>query len=238
MFGINPNQARGYAIAAVCVLALSFQLGTAGAGKHFTYTNPLDYPEDEYAPMMFKRLKEIGGGPRGLQNGLAGVKWGAPLASFPHMKRVEDLGGTEATQTNGLYRNGDENLVLNGVPVSPVRYWFVDEQLGSVFLGYQGRENWGKLKGWVEQWYGPLERAGTNEARWDAKLRQFVHEVKPITEMPTDPGWSGELLWNDAGTGVSLKFNPKTGDGELLIISTVLDTLHEFVKSVGQGGEC
>ncbi len=154
------------------------------------------------------------------------------------MKLVEDLGGTEATKTNGLYRNGDENLTLNGVPVSPVRYWFVDGQLGSVSFRYKGREHWGRVKQWAEQWYGPLERLGTNGARWDAKLQQWVKEVKPMTEMPTDPGWSGELLWNDAATGVSLKFNPKTGDGELLIISTVLDTLHGFEKSVGQGGEC
>jgi len=233
MFSVNPNQARGYAIAAVCVLALGlFMSERAGSWEPFVVVT-----EDEYPSMMFKRLKEIGGGPRGFNNGLAGEKWGAPLASFPHMKHVEDLGGTDATKTNGLYRNGDEHLTLNGVAVNPVRYWFVDEQLGSVSLGYQGREQWYKLKQWVEKVYGPLERPGTNTARWDAKLQQWSDEPKPITEMPTDPGWSGELEWADAGTQVSLRWYPKTEAGELLIISSVLDALHAF-ESVGRAGDC
>lgn len=222
MFGIDPNQARGYLIAATFVLALGLMIETTGAREPFVF------PQDEYAPMMFKRLKEVGGGPLGLNNGLAEVKWGAPLAGFSHMKLVEKMGGTTSTKTNGLYRNGDENLTLNGVTVSQVRYWFVDEQLGSVSLGYKGRENWGRLKQWVEKWYGPLERDGTLSAHWDAKLQQFVKELRTVSQMPTDPAWSGELSWNDAGTQVSLKFNPKTEEGELLIISTVLDELHAY----------
>ncbi len=233
MFSVNPNQARGYVVAAVCMFALGlFMIERAGSWELFVVVT-----EDEYPSMMFKRLKEIGGGPRGFNNGLAGAKWGAPLAGFPHMKLVEDLGGTDATKTNGLYRNGDEHLTLNGVAVSQVRYWFVDEQLGSVSLGYKGRENWHKLKQWVEKVYGPLERSGFNTARWDAKSGQWVKGAKTIAEMPMDPGWSGELAWTDAGTQVSLGWNPKTEEGELLIISPVLDELHAF-ESVGRGGDC
>lgn len=229
MFGVNLNMARGFPIAAVCALALGLFI-SEGAGSWETVV----ITDDEYAPMMFKRLKEVGGGPRGFTNGLAGMRWGAPLASFPHMKLVEKLGATRSTNTNALYRNGDEHLTVNGVPVSPVRYWFVDEQLGSVSLGYQGRENWGRLKQWVEKMYGPLERPGTNTTRWDAKLQQYVRELRTVSEMPTDPGWSGELLWADAGTQVSLRWYPKTEQGELLIISPVLDELHAF-EGVGPG---
>jgi hypothetical protein len=231
MFGLSPKQGSRYAIAGVLVLALGFMMQTAGAREPFVF------PQDEYAPMMFKRLKEIGGGPRGFTNGLAGVKWGAPLAGFPHMKLVENMGATDATKINSLYRNGDEHLTLNGVTVSQVRYWFVDERLGSVSLGYKGRENWYKLKQWVEQVYGPLERPGPNTGRWDAKLQQMVREVKPVTEMPTDPAWAGELEWTDAGTLVRLAWHPKAEAGEVLIISPALDALHEF-ESVGRAGDC
>ena len=220
------SQARGYAIAAVIVLALGFMIEPASA---------LVYPDDEYASKMFKRLKEIGGGPTLNENGLTGVKWGASLASFPNMKLVGDLGATQATHANALYRNGDEHLTVNGVPISLVRYWFIDEQLGSVSLSYKGRESWGRLKQWVEQWYGPLERPGFHTAGWDAKLRQWVETPMPVTaEILTDPGWSGELSWTDAGTEVRLMFNPKTGEGELLMISTVLDELHAY-EGVGPG---
>jgi hypothetical protein len=229
MFNISTNQARGYAIAAVCVLALGLFMSESAGSRE-----PFVYPEDEYAPMMFKRLKEVGGGPRGFNNGLAEVKWGAPLAGFHHMALVEKLGATQVTHTNALYRNGDEHLTLNGVTVSPVRYWFVDEQLGSVSLGYQGREQWYKLKQWVEKVYGPLERDGSPETHWDAQLRQYVNEPRTVSEMPTDPGWSGELSWLDAGTQVSLSWYPKTEAGELVIISPVLDELHAY-EGVGPG---
>ena len=230
MISYYPHRARAHAIATVFVLGFGLLIATAGAPEPFVF------PQDEYAPMMFKRLKEIGGGPTLNENGLTGVKWGAPLASFPHMKLVENMGRTGVTDTNGLYRNGDENLTVNGATISQVLYWFVDEHLGSVSLSYKGRENWGRLKQWVEQWYGPLERADKSTPRFDAKLQQWVKEGMTVSEMPTDPKWSGELSWKDAATEVRFTWNPKTETGELLMISPVLNELHAY-EGVG-GGDC
>jgi len=228
-----------YAIAAVFALGLFMSESAGALEPSADEYAPDEYSPEVYKPKMLKKLKEIGGGPLGLNNGLAGAKWGAPLAGFSNMKLVEDLGASDYTDTNGLYRNGHENLTLNGVS-SSVLYRFADEQLAAVTVVYKGRENWAKLKQWVEEWYGPLERLGTNTARWDAKLQRYVNEVKPLTEMPTDPGWSGELEWTDPdhGTSVRLLWNPKTEEGGLSMISFVLDELYESVNTPTQGGDC
>lgn len=181
---------------------------------------------------MIEKAKESGDGPRG-GVGLAGLKWGARLEDFSSMKLVENLGGTDYTTWNGIYRNGDENVTLNEVSVAPVRYRFVDKLLESVSFGYQGRADWGRLKQWVEEWYGPLD-SNSNVGVWDGGLKQFVREPKP--EPPEMAAREDE--WWGEHTVVLLAWDPKTEEGHLVIFSRALKQLFEMEDAARNGGDC
>ncbi len=102
-------------------------------------------------------------------NGFKGYSWGAAMASFPSLKLVKDLGSTDFVSSAGVYEIPGETLTLNGAPLSKIHYRFIDGQLESIQLRYEGRENREKLMRWVEDHYGkvtPADRKMINAVQW------------------------------------------------------------------------
>src|SRR5205085_3262236 len=71
--------------------------------------------------------------------GFNGYTWGTPLAKLPAMKLLQDLGSTDFVNNIGVYENPGETLTLNEVPLSKIRYRFVENQLESIISIYDGR---------------------------------------------------------------------------------------------------
>jgi hypothetical protein len=95
-----------------------------------------------------------------------------------------------------LYDRSTVGLILNGVSPSRIRYRFVDNQLESVQLSYEGHANREKLLQLMEERYGRLtsgERKMTARAEW--------------------LGFESIVV---------LSFNHEAGGGSLWFISTVL----------------
>jgi hypothetical protein len=136
-------------------------------------------------------------------NGFNGYAWGAPLAKYPTFKLVRDLGSTDFVSDVSLYENPGETLTLNDVPLSRIQYRFVDQQLESIQLRYEGRENRDKLMRWIEERYGKVS----------------IHERKMINSVQ----WFGEQ------TTVTLTYDYATKQGVLYFLSRTLNhRLNEF----------
>jgi len=133
-------------------------------------------------------------------NGFNGNTWGADLAAYPSMKLVKDLGSTDFVEEAGVYMNSGESLTLNEVSFTEIRYRFIDKQLESIELKYEGRENRDKLMRWIEEQFGKLSS----------------HERKMVMNVQ----WFGEK------TTITLSYNPNTKLGSLWFISQVLN--HRF----------
>jgi hypothetical protein len=143
-------------------------------------------------------------------NGFNEYTWGSPLASFPSLQQARELGKTEDGERISVYEKPGEVLTLNGVALNRVRYRFVDGQLESIVLSYEGRESRGKLLQWVEEHYGKLTPP--------ERRIQF-----------TQVEWLGEK------TEVTLSYNHGKKEGMLLFISPVLR--HRlFDSNMGGGG--
>lgn len=132
--------------------------------------------------------------------GFNGYAWGMPLAKFPGFKLVKDLGSTDFIDNNGVYENPGEALTLNEVPLTTIRYRFVDNQLESISFRYTGRENRDKLARWLEERYGKLTS----------------HERKMVNA----------ILWYGDQTVINLKYDVVTKEGTLYFLSRVLS--HKF----------
>lgn len=130
-------------------------------------------------------------------SGFRGNHWGAAPADCAALRFDRNLGITTSGKQVDLYDRSTVGIRLNGVSFTKIRYRFLDNQLESVQLSYEGRENRDRLLQLMEDRYGPLtpgERRLVNRAEWD--------------------GYE---------TTVILSFNPDTGLGALWFISTVLN---------------
>ncbi len=142
-------------------------------------------------------------------NGLNEYTWGSPVASFPALQQVRELGRTDVGERIGIYEKPDEVITLNGVPLSRIRYRFVDGQLASVGLSYEGRENRDKLLQWIEEHYGKVTPAE----------RRMLSQVE----------WIGEK------TEVTLSYYNSRKEGTLLFISSAI-RYRLFDSNLGGGG--
>ena len=127
-------------------------------------------------------------------SGFRGNQWGASPADCASLRFVKNLGTTQSKQQVDIYERSTVGIVLNGAPISRIRYRFLDNQLESVQLSYEGQANREKLLQLMEERYGrltPGERKLINRAEWD--------------------GYE---------TVVDLSYNPETGLGSLWFIST------------------
>jgi hypothetical protein len=102
-------------------------------------------------------------------NGFNEYTWGSPLANFPALQQTRELGKAEGGERITVYEKPGEVITLNGVALNRIRYRFVDGQLASVGLSYEGRENRNKLLQWIEEHYGkvtPAERRMFSQVEW------------------------------------------------------------------------
>lgn len=136
--------------------------------------------------------------------------WGSPLASFPALQQIRELGKAEGGERIGVYEKPGEVVTLNGVTLSRIRYRFVDGQLESVVLSYEGRENRDKLMQWIEEHYGKVTPA--------ERRMQF-----------TQVEWLGEK------TEVTLSYYTSRKEGTLLFISSAI-RYRLFDSNLGGGG--
>lgn len=135
--------------------------------------------------------------------GFNGYTWGTPLAKFPAFTLIKDLGSTDFVKDIGLYENPGETLTLNAVPLTTIRYRFVENELESIELRYTGRENRDNLMRWLEERYGKLTS----------------HERKMINA----------ILWYGDKTTINLKYDAVTQQGTLFFLSRELThRLNEF----------
>jgi hypothetical protein len=126
--------------------------------------------------------------------------WGSSLSDYSSLKLIKDLGSTDFVSKAGVYEKPGETMTLNGVPIRHVGYRFIDEQLESIQLQYEGRENRDQLLLWLEDRFG----------RVSASERKMVTAVQ----------WFGEY------TTVTLSYNPRTHHGTLWFMSQTLN--HRF----------
>ena len=133
-------------------------------------------------------------------NGFNGHTWGATLATYSSMKLLKDLGNTDFVEKAGLYEIPGEIVTLTGVTFTKIQYRFIDEQLESIELKYEGPENREKLVRWLEDQYGKIP----------------IHERRKASTVQ----WFGDK------TTVSLSFDAVTKGGTLFSVSQVLN--HRF----------
>ncbi len=143
-------------------------------------------------------------------NGFNEYTWGSPPASFPALQQVRELGRAEGGERIVVYEKPGEVVTLNGVPLSRIRYRFVDGQLESIVLSYEGRESRDTLLQWVEERYGKLTPP--------ERRLQF-----------TQVEWLGEK------TEVTLSYNHSKKEGMLLFISPAI-RYRLFDSNLGGGG--
>ena len=143
-------------------------------------------------------------------NGFNEYTWGAPLASFPALQQTRELGRAEGGERINVYEKPGEVLTLNGVTLNRIRYRFVDSQLESIALSYEGRESRDKLLQWVEEHYGKLTPP--------ERRVQF-----------TQVEWLGEK------TEVTLSYYHTKKEGALLFISPAI-RYRLFDSNMGGGG--
>lgn len=105
------------------------------------------------------------------QNAFHGYVMRSPLSQYPSLKALK-LWSAEFVKEAGEYENPGEVLTVNGVTFLRVRYRFVDQQLESIQLVYEGRANREKLLQWLEGQYGNVtlqERKMANQVEWQGR---------------------------------------------------------------------
>ena len=142
-------------------------------------------------------------------NGFNGHTWGKSVREYPSFARLLDLGSTDAGTKAVVYENPGESLTLNGVTLSRITYRFLDDQLESIHVSYQGRQNRDKLMRWIEERHGALSPS----------------ERKMITSVR----WIGDK------TTVDLSYNHATDYGTLLFISRALGQRFNDIDHTSQG---
>jgi len=157
---------------------------------------PISFPSDA------ARIKED-------PDGFNGHRWGTPLAEYPGFKLLQDLGSTDFAAKAGVYESPGEVLTVNEVPIKAVRYRFINEQMESIHLRYEGRDNRERLMAWLEERFGKLS----------ISERKMVNSVQ----------WFGDK------TTVTLTYNPRTQEGGLWFTSQVLNHLFNDIHQGSQG---
>ncbi len=142
-------------------------------------------------------------------NGFNGHTWGKSQREYPALKLVSDLGSTDFGTKVVMYEQPGESLTLNGVTISRITYRFLDDQLESIHVSYQGRQNRDKLMRWIEERHGALSPS----------------ERKMITSVR----WIGDK------TTVDLSYNHATDHGTLLFISRALGQRFHDIDHTSQG---
>ena len=136
-------------------------------------------------------------------SGFRGNQWGDSPRNGPPLRFVRNLGATQSLKQVDVYERSPVGIFLNGAPISRIRYRFLDNQLESVQLSYEGRVNRDKLLQLMEERYGRLTPGE----------RKFV----------------GRAEWDGYETVVELSYNVETGLGSLWFISTRLN--RDFASS-------
>ena len=131
--------------------------------------------------------------------GFNGHRWGASLSEYPAFKLLQDLGSTDFVEKAGVYENPGEVLTLNEVRIKTVRYRFINEQMESIHLRYESRDNRERLMDWLQDRFGKLSPSE----------RKMVNSVQ----------WFGEK------TTVTLTYNPRTEEGAVWFTSQALNHL-------------
>ena len=124
--------------------------------------------------------------------GFNGYTLEGPTAAYPSLRLVGRY-KTDFVQDVTVYEVPGEQLTLDGVLCSQVRYRFADGLLESVQLTYTGRENRDRLLGWVEANYGKLS----------SQERRIIAQVM----------WHGEKMM------IMLNYNRSYDQGTLWFIS-------------------
>lgn len=136
-------------------------------------------------------------------SGFRGNHWGDSPAVCASLRFVKGLGVTDSGRWVDLYDRSTVGIILNGVSFTRIRYRFLDKQLESVQLSYEGRANREKLLQLMEERYGRLT--------------------------PGERKLVGRAEWDGYETVVDLSYNTETGKGSLWFISTTLN--RDFVWS-------
>jgi hypothetical protein len=117
--------------------------------------------------------------------GFNGYTWGARIAEYPSLKLAKDSAVAHPLPNVDVYENPGEVLTLNGVTISKVLYRFYKNQLGSVQLAYEGKENREKLIQWVEEQYGqlpPVERK-QKQIEWHGESTVITLDYNAMTNL-------------------------------------------------------
>jgi hypothetical protein len=104
-----------------------------------------------------------------------------PVSEYPALKKLSAR-SAESVKELGEYENPGEVLIVNGVTFLKVRYRFADEQLESIQLVYEGRDNREKLVQWLETRYGTLtfyERKMVNQVQWQGHKMSIMLSYNP-----------------------------------------------------------
>src|SRR2546428_3947480 len=124
-------------------------------------------------------------------NGFNEYTCGSPLASFPALQQARELGKAEGGERIVVYEKPCEVVTVNGVPLSGIRYRFVDGQLESIVLSYEGRESRDKLMQWVEEHYGKLT---PSERRLQFAQAEGLGEKTEVTRSYNHTTKEGRIL--------------------------------------------
>ena len=136
-------------------------------------------------------------------SGFRGNHWGDSSGDGPPLRFVKGLGTTNSGKQVDLYDRSPVGIILNGVSFSRIRYRFLDNQLESVQLSYEGSANRERLLQLMEERYGRLT--------------------------PGERKLVGRAEWDGYETIVELSYNVETGLGSLWFISTRLN--RDFASS-------
>ena len=129
-------------------------------------------------------------------SGFRGNRWGALPEECASLRYVKDMGTTQSGQRITIYDRSTVGIIINGASFSRIRYRFLDNQLESVQLSFEGRENRDRLVQVVEDRYGPLT--------------------------PGERKYLARAEWDGYETTVDLDYNVEMGRGSLWFISTAL----------------
>ena len=103
-------------------------------------------------------------------SGFRGNHWGDSPGDCPSLRFAKGLGTTTSMKRVDLYDRSTVGIVLNGVSFSRIRYRFLNDQLESVQLSFQGPANRERLLQLMEERYGRLTRSEERRVGKECRL--------------------------------------------------------------------